>query len=65
MDYLNERARRPYKVYTADEDAQYCQVVELDVSDLEPQVAVPSLPENAKPVSQVEKDHIRLDQVFF
>lgn len=65
LNYLEERARRPYKVYTADEDARYCQVVELDVSDLEPQVAVPSLPENAKPVSEVERDHIRVDQVFF
>ena len=65
LDYLTKRARRPYQVYTADADAKYCQVLELDVSDLEPQVALPSLPENAKPVSEVEKEHVRVDQVFF
>ncbi|MDP2744870.1 MAG: 3-isopropylmalate dehydratase large subunit [Dehalococcoidia bacterium] len=59
--YLQQRARQPYKVYYADKDAQYSQVIEYDVSQLEPQVAFPPLPSNTRPVSQA-KD-IKIDQV--
>jgi 3-isopropylmalate/(R)-2-methylmalate dehydratase large subunit len=51
--YLKLRAKRPYTVYEPDNDARYAQVVEYDVSKLEPQVSLPHLPSNAKPVSQV------------
>ena len=46
------RAKRPYTVYEADADADYLEVVEIDVSEMEPQVAFPHLPENARPVSE-------------
>ncbi|MFH1847914.1 MAG: 3-isopropylmalate dehydratase large subunit [Candidatus Omnitrophota bacterium] len=45
----------------SDKDAKYCDVKEYDVSKLEPQVALPHLPSNVKPVSQV-KD-VSIDQV--
>ena len=51
--YLKLRAKRPYTVYEPDNDARYAQVIEYDVSKLEPQVSLPHLPSNAKPVSQV------------
>jgi len=50
--YVEGRAVRPYAVYQADAEASYVQVIEVDVSRLEPQVALPHLPENARPVSQ-------------
>jgi 3-isopropylmalate/(R)-2-methylmalate dehydratase large subunit len=31
---------------------------------MEPQVAVPDLPSNVKPISEIEKQKVRLDQVF-
>jgi 3-isopropylmalate/(R)-2-methylmalate dehydratase large subunit len=37
--------------------------IEIDVSQLEPQVAYPHLPENAKPVSTAQQDNIAIDQV--
>lgn len=49
--YLQPRAKRAYTVYEPDKDAEYAQVIEYDVSDLEPQVSVPHSPANAKPVS--------------
>ena len=64
LAYLEGRCRRPYTVYRPDADAAYERVVEFDVSGLEPQVAVPDLPENVKPVGEVEKERVRLDQVF-
>ncbi|MBI4304257.1 MAG: 3-isopropylmalate dehydratase large subunit [Chloroflexi bacterium] len=52
--YVKQRAKRPYTVYEPDVDAQYAQVLEYDVSKLEPQVAFPHSPANAKPVSQAK-----------
>jgi 3-isopropylmalate/(R)-2-methylmalate dehydratase large subunit len=39
----------------SDPDCKYRETLELDVSNLEPLVAVPSLPSNAKPVSQLQE----------
>lgn len=61
LAYVRPRARRSYTVYTGDPDAEYAQVIEMDVSQLELQVAFPHLPEKARPLSQV--DHVPIDQV--
>jgi 3-isopropylmalate/(R)-2-methylmalate dehydratase large subunit len=61
LDYVRPRARRPYKVYEPDRDAQYARTIEYDVSRLEPQVAFPHLPSNTRPISQVGQ--IGIDQV--
>lgn len=58
--YLDERVNRPYTVYTADEDAEYDEIYEIDLSAIELTVAFPHLPENTRPVSEA-KD-IRIDQ---
>ncbi len=58
--YLKLRAKRPYTVYEPDTDAEYAQVIEYDVSNIEPQVSLPHSPANAKPVSQVRG--IEIDQ---
>jgi len=59
--YLEGRATRPYVEYKADGEAQYAQVVEIDVGSIEPQVAFPFSPENARPVSQAGEVYV--DQV--
>ena len=59
--YIKSRAKRPYLVYEPDNDAEYSQVIEYDVSSIEPQVALPHSPANAKPISQLGK--IDIDQV--
>lgn len=53
VDYVEARAKRPYKIYNSDDDAKYERVIEYDVADIEPQVAFPHLPENTKPISEV------------
>jgi len=58
--YLDGRARRPYAVYASDPDASFAQVLEYDVSELEPQVAFPHLPSNARGIGQVGQ--IEIDQ---
>jgi len=59
--YIKSRAKRPYLVYEADNDAEYSEVIEYDVSSIEPQVALPHSPANAKPISQLGE--IEIDQV--
>jgi len=61
LAYVNQRAKRSFKLYKSDDDASYCDVREYDVSKLEPIVAFPHLPENAKKVS--EAAGITIDQV--
>ena len=65
LDWLVERAGDVVKErvaqLTADPDAEYCQVLHYDVSDLEPMVACPDSPDNVKPISEVEGEH--LDQI--
>ncbi|MFQ5797435.1 MAG: 3-isopropylmalate dehydratase large subunit [Bacteroidota bacterium] len=61
LDYLRGRTTREYSIYTSDADAQCADVIEIDVTNLAPQVALPYLPSNVKPISQVEP--VRIDQV--
>jgi len=56
-------AREP-KFHYSDPDAEYCQVIEIDVGKLEPVIAYPHLPSNGKPVSQAVADDLKVDQVF-
>ncbi len=60
LSYVQGRVRRPYKALAPDEGASYARSLEWDVSELEPQVAFPHLPSNARPVSQATD--VRIDQ---
>ena len=61
LEYLKNRAQRPYKVFRSDEDAAYAEVKDYDVSAIEPLVAFPNQPSNVRPVSEAED--INIDQV--
>ncbi len=61
LEYIKNRAKRPFTLYKSDEDAVYKEIREYDVSNFEPIVAFPHLPENTRPVS--EATGITLDQV--
>jgi len=58
--YVKPRARRDYTRYASDPDAAYARVIEYDAGAIEPQVALPHLPSNTKPVSQVGE--VKIDQ---
>jgi 3-isopropylmalate/(R)-2-methylmalate dehydratase large subunit len=49
---VDARATRAYTVFAADADAEYAEVYEWDASGIEPQVAAPFLPSNARGVSE-------------
>lgn len=58
--YLDERVDRDYTVYTADDDAEYEAVYDIDLSQLKPTVAFPHLPENTRTIDEVGE--VKLDQ---
>ena len=60
-EYVEGRLERDAVTYESDSDAEYVETLEWDVTDLEPVVACPNLPENAKAVSELSG--VRLDQV--
>jgi len=59
--YLEGRTAEDYTPLTGDEGAEVVEEIEYDVSEIEPQVALPHLPENAVGISQI--DSIPIDQV--
>lgn len=60
-EYLGSVGHTQYTEYASDPDASYEKELDVDVSEIEPQVAFPSLPENARPVSAAGS--IEIDQV--
>ena len=59
-EYLDGRVKRDFKEYRGDEDAEFVDVRTYDVSGMEPVVALPHLPSNVKPVSEVSD--VTIDQ---
>lgn len=62
VEYMKAHSTRPYKVYEADEDAEYDEVYEIDLSSLRPTVAFPHLPENTRTVDEIT-EKVMIDQV--
>lgn len=63
LAYLEGRSQRPWTVYEADPDAEYCETIEIDLSSLEPTVAYPHLPENTHTAAEAQAQRIPIDQV--
>jgi len=62
LAYCQARSGRAVSPVTADPEAEYCQVIDLDVSDLPPQVARPHSPADVVPAAELS--HVRVDSVF-
>lgn len=61
MAYMRDKIHREITIFEADEDAVYDETYEIDLSALRPTVACPHLPENTKPIDEVE--HVAIHQV--
>ena len=63
-NYIKEHSDKEYHIYTADEDAVYDEVVEINLAEVRPTVAFPHLPGNAKTIDEIEAmEPIKIDQV--
>lgn len=61
LEYVNGRSEREYKVFEADEDAEYNRIITVDLSTLKSTVAFPHLPENTRTFDDIPQ--IKIDQV--
>lgn len=62
LKYLTSQNRKEdYKKLEADEDAFYDEVMEIDLSEIEPAVARPHFPDQYQKISEMDK--IKIDQV--
>ncbi len=59
--YMKEHSKKEYTIYETDADAVYEAEYTINLSELEPMVAFPHLPENTKGISQIQED-IEIDQ---
>ena len=62
IEYIKNRTDREPRVFTADDDAIYSEVIEIDLSELKPTVAFPHLPENTKTIDEIDEE-VKIDQV--
>ena len=64
IDYMKKHSTKEYSIYEADEDADYDEVIEINLSEIRPTVAFPHLPGNGHTIDEIEAmDKIMIDQV--
>ena len=61
VEYMKGRCEREPVIYSADSDAEYERIIDIDLSNIVPTVACPHLPENTRPAKELS--HIKIDQV--
>lgn len=62
LNYVKERTNKPFQIVKNDPDAEYEKILNLDVTNMESQVASPHSVDNVKPVSEVAE--VNIDQAF-
>ncbi len=62
-EHYNKELNKEYTVFEADEDAEYDEVYEIDLSTLRPTVSFPHLPSNTRTVDDEECKNLEIDQV--
>lgn len=60
-EYVKDKTDREFKVYEADDDAEYEKVYDINLSEIKPTVSFPHLPENTKTFDEI--DDIAINQV--
>ncbi len=62
QEYVKSRTKEPFEPIKSDSTATYKKSLDLDITDLEPQVSCPHSVDNVKPISKVDK--VEVDQAF-
>lgn len=60
LEYLKQTGANAPKIYKADNDAEYDEIYHINLSEIEPVVAFPHLPENVKHFGEI--NDVKIDQ---
>jgi len=63
-EYLAKIAKHPMHPMVSDPDARYERTIDIDVDGMPPMVACPYSPDNVRPLTEVVREHVHIDQVF-
>ena len=64
IEYMKEHSKKEYKIFVADEDAEYESEYTIDLRTVKSTVAYPHLPENTKTIDEVNAEpEVKIDQV--
>jgi 3-isopropylmalate/(R)-2-methylmalate dehydratase large subunit len=61
IEYLNQRNTGDYKIVKSDENADFDQTIEINMTDIEPSIAIPNSPDNVRIASSI---HEKIDQAY-
>ncbi len=61
IEYMKKHSTKEYTIYEADDDAEYDEVIDIDLSTLKSTVSFPHLPENTRSIDNV--GDVKIDQV--
>jgi len=61
IEYLNQRNTGDYKIVKSDENADFFRIIEVDMGDIEPSIAIPNSPDNVRIATAV---HEKIDQAY-
>lgn len=60
-EYMKEHGAGDFKIYTADQDAEYSRIIDIDLSEIDHTVSFPHLPENTR--TPENWGNVKIDQV--
>lgn len=61
IEYIKGHSEKDYEIFTADDDAEYCETYIIDLAAIKPTVSFPHLPDNTR--VEGEFGDIKIDQV--
>ena len=62
ISYMEKAGAVGYKIFEADSEAEYDEVITIDLSEIKPTVSFPHLPENTKTIDEIT-EKIKIEQV--
>ncbi len=61
IEYLSKRNTGKYKILKSDENADFERIIDINMDEIEPSIAIPDSPDNVKNISDID---VKIDQAY-